>query len=60
MSIKIVERKCPQNHFCPAVGVCSEGALSQNGFGAPVVDEAKCIDCGKCVKICPKGALKLN
>ncbi|MBN1758520.1 MAG: hypothetical protein JW863_09395 [Chitinispirillaceae bacterium] len=44
----IVVRKefCSQNHSCPV------GAISQNGFSAPVVDDEKCICCCKCVKRC--------
>ncbi|MEG1613056.1 MAG: 4Fe-4S ferredoxin [Clostridia bacterium] len=46
--------RCPQNHLCPSVKVCPVGALLQNGFNAPTVDDKKCICCGKCVKFCPK------
>lgn len=48
---------CPQNHFCPAVVVCPVGALSQQGFNAPIVDHDKCINCNKCVNFCPKQAI---
>ena len=54
-----VER-CPQNHPCPSVRVCPVGALHQEGFQAPTVDHEKCIRCGKCVRFCPKRALKLE
>lgn len=57
MSILINERKCPQNHPCPAVRVCPVGALKQNGYDAPVVDEELCINCMKCVQYCPMGAI---
>jgi|WetSurMetagenome_2_1015567.scaffolds.fasta_scaffold00229_16 ferredoxin len=57
MAISIDSRSCPQNHPCPAVRVCPVGALSQNGFDAPVVDKKKCIDCGKCARTCPMGAI---
>lgn len=57
MAININERKCPQNHICPAISVCKEGALSQLGFNAPVVDAEKCIDCGDCTDFCPMGAI---
>lgn len=51
--------RCPQNHACPSVPICPVGALSQSGFNAPTVDMDKCIQCGKCVRFCPKKALIL-
>ncbi len=56
----IVEERCPQNHACPAVNVCPVGALTQEAHKAPVIDEAKCIKCGKCSNFCPKKALVLQ
>lgn len=44
--------RCPQNHRCPALRVCPVGALSQVGFSAPSVDEARCTDCGRCARAC--------
>jgi len=52
--------RCPQNHPCPSVRVCPEGALKQKGFAAPEVNQEKCIKCGKCVRFCPRRALKLQ
>ncbi|NLG19609.1 MAG: 4Fe-4S binding protein [Fibrobacter sp.] len=51
----IIVRKelCPQSHRCPTMAICPVGAISQNGFSAPVVDNEKCIKCGKCTKRCP-------
>jgi ferredoxin len=54
------EYRCPQNHQCPAVTVCPVGALEQDGFDAPAVDNDKCIKCGKCVNFCPMRALQLQ
>ena len=59
MPIKVSKNRCPQNHFCPSIMVCPSGALSQKGLEAPVVDETKCTDCGKCARYCPTGALSL-
>lgn len=56
----IRNENCPQNHKCPAVNICPMGALSQNGFNAPVIDYDKCIACGKCSNFCPKKALVLK
>ena len=58
--LKILIENCPQNHKCPAVDICPVNALSQNGFGVPVIDENKCIRCGKCSNFCPKKALVLD
>ena len=52
--------RCPQNHTCPSIRVCPVGALSQKGYSAPVVDEEKCIKCGKCVNFCPMRAISLE
>ena len=38
------------------VNVCDFGALSVVD-GVAVVDEEKCVSCGKCVKACPKGLI---
>ncbi|MEG0978841.1 MAG: 4Fe-4S binding protein [Oscillospiraceae bacterium] len=61
-NVKLVVKinRCPQNHACPSVGVCPVGALSQQGYIAPVVDNEKCIKCSKCVNFCPKHALVLE
>ncbi len=58
--LTVKKSNCPQNHTCPAVKVCPVGALSQNLFDAPVIDQDKCIKCGKCANFCPKKALVLE
>ena len=45
--------RCPQNHRCPTLRVCPTGALQQEGFNAPTVDQELCIDCGRCTYSCP-------
>ena len=55
----VIDKKCPQNHTCPSISVCPVGALKQDGIKAPTVDNNVCIKCGKCVRFCPMGALKL-
>ena len=57
MGIIIMEEKCPQNHSCPATKVCPVDALLQIHHEAPKVDMDKCIECNKCVKACPMGAI---
>ena len=59
-SLIVNKMRCPQNHACPSVKVCPVGALSQNKFEAPKVDDSKCIKCGKCVKFCPMKALAFD
>jgi len=60
MSIIVNSRSCPQNHRCPMLWYCPVGAITQNGFGLPVIDETKCIACGKCAKLCPMKAVEMN
>jgi TPP-dependent indolepyruvate ferredoxin oxidoreductase alpha subunit len=43
---------CPQNHRCPTIAKCPAGAIEQEGFAAPTVDTAACLDCGVCVQSC--------
>ncbi len=52
--------RCPQNHPCPSVMICPVGALKQDGFNAPTVDNELCIKCGKCVNFCPMRALQIE
>ncbi|MHB1293815.1 MAG: 4Fe-4S binding protein [Anaerolineae bacterium] len=58
MSVRVIASRCPQNHRCPSLRACPVNALTQQGSGLPKVDPAKCIDCGKCVRTCPTGALE--
>ena len=58
MSYSISKSLCPQNHRCPIISVCHTGAISQNGYGLPVIDNEKCTECGKCAKYCPMGAVR--
>jgi ferredoxin len=58
MTFTINPLACPQNHLCPIIRVCQVGAISQNGYGLPLIDETLCIDCGKCVKQCPMRAVE--
>ncbi len=58
MSVQVLVERCPQNHPCPSVGVCPVGALSQERFEAPSVDEDQCTDCGRCVAFCPLRAIR--
>jgi Fe-S-cluster-containing hydrogenase component 2 len=54
------KNRCPQNHKCPAVRVCPVGALKQEGYNAPVIDDETCIKCGKCVNFCPMRAIQMQ
>lgn len=58
--IIVIEDLCPQNHACPAAKACPVHALEQEGFQAPKINYDVCIQCGKCIQICPKGALKIK
>jgi len=57
MALTISSLACPQNHRCPIIQVCPVNAISQNGYGLPLIDEEKCIECGKCAKRCPMSAV---
>ncbi|MGE4483902.1 MAG: 4Fe-4S binding protein [Oscillospiraceae bacterium] len=59
-TLSVKKARCPQNHPCPSVRVCPVGALKQNGYSAPTIDQSKCIKCGKCVRSCPMRALVLE
>lgn len=52
MVIKINPSFCPANHPCPVLGSCPVGAIIQVGYGVPSIDTEKCIDCGRCTKMC--------
>lgn len=57
MAVIVNEESCPQNHRCPALRVCPVNALTQTGYAAPKIDMVKCIECKKCIRVCPMGAL---
>jgi len=57
MTLVISPLACPQNHPCPIINVCPVGAITQNGYGLPIIDEEKCIDCRKCGRYCPMNAI---
>ncbi|MDD4076263.1 MAG: 4Fe-4S binding protein [Eubacteriales bacterium] len=60
MKLVVNKHRCPENHPCPSIRVCPVGALKQKGYAAPTVDESSCTKCGKCVRYCPMGAIKLQ
>ena len=55
--MQVNKNKCPQNHRCPAIRICNMQAISQDGCSLPQIDKSKCINCEKCVKFCPMGAI---
>ncbi len=58
MALTVNPRRCPQNHYCPMIRVCPTDAISQNSSGLPIIDEEKCIECGRCVHYCALGAVE--
>jgi len=59
--VVIEQSSCPANHPCPVMRVCPVGAIKQaTPFSAPVIDEEKCTNCGKCTSFCPFGAFHFN
>jgi Fe-S-cluster-containing dehydrogenase component len=51
---------CMQCENPPCVAVCPANATWKNGSGVTVVDQGKCIGCGKCLKACPYQARRIN
>jgi len=45
--------------FSTCVEVCPFNAISMSESGLPVIDEAKCKACNKCVRVCPKKLFSL-
>jgi carbon-monoxide dehydrogenase iron sulfur subunit len=45
---------------CPALENCPSGAIERGSDGLIFVAEEKCVGCGKCVKLCRFGAVKLH
>lgn len=58
--ISVSPHRCPANHPCPSVRVCPVGAIKQDGFGLPTIDQDACIECGKCIGYCPMGAIQFT
>ncbi len=60
----IDKNKCDKSPFCPVKRICPVEAVAQKvSFlkgDTPVVDHEKCIGCGKCVRVCPMGAVKMK
>ncbi|MGM0396830.1 MAG: 4Fe-4S binding protein [Bacillota bacterium] len=56
---KIIEAKCDRSPFCPVKRVCPTGAVERAGFfmGKVIINDEKCIGCGKCIQICPHNAV---
>ncbi|MEG1574671.1 MAG: 4Fe-4S binding protein [Bacteroidales bacterium] len=57
MALVIDAKLCPQNHRCPLISLCPVRAIKQNGYELPVIDPEKCIECGKCAKMCGMNAV---
>lgn len=56
--IQVDKEICPHNHVCPLIESCPVGAITQNAEGFPVIDHTLCIECGLCVRKCPKQAMR--
>lgn len=58
-ALRSVCRKCIQTmgstRACATV--CPTGAISVDNIGSTVIDQEKCISCGKCMLACPYGAI---
>lgn len=51
---------CRQCDDAPCAEACPVNAISQEELGTWLVDEGKCIGCGKCVEACPFDAIFMN
>jgi len=56
---KIIQAKCDRSPFCPVKRVCPTGAVERAGFfmGKVVINDEKCIGCGRCIQVCPHNAV---
>ncbi len=51
--IFVNDRFCPQNHSCPAVSSCPQGAIVQESIlSSPRIDYERCTECRLCTKAC--------
>lgn len=55
--IQVDRNICPHDHVCPLIKLCPVEAISQDTDGYPVINYDLCIECGKCVRKCPKHAM---
>lgn len=60
MKIVVDKSRCPQNHACPSIRVCSVNAITQEGYAAPVINEESCVKCEKSVMYCPMRAIQAS
>ena len=59
MAMIVNQSRCPQNHRCPSIAVCPMQAITQKDpYSLPVIDQEKCIECGKCIRFCPRRAIE--
>lgn len=60
----MINEKCDHSPFCAAKRVCPVKAITQKAsmFSAevPVISAETCIGCGKCVQVCPHGAIRMK
>ena len=57
--IEVIEIACDE---CPVGGyevtnACRRGAISFDNNQKAIIDKSKCIECGKCAKVCPYSAI---
>lgn len=64
---KLYPERCDGNPWCPSMRACPTGAIKvkeSKGFIIKKVtlelEEDKCTGCGKCVKYCAHGAIKIQ
>lgn len=53
---RLLLMQCQQCVDAPCAKRCPEKIIRRNSDGLVITDEAKCIECGRCVKACPYGA----
>jgi Fe-S-cluster-containing hydrogenase component 2 len=60
----IATNKCDKSPFCPVKRVCPTGAITQKRSflkaDYPVIDNALCVGCKKCITVCPHGAVGMK